>query len=309
MKWFNSFFGAMGTAGGVSWSAFGLVVTALSLGSGGIACIGVGFACSALFLSISIPVFFILYHRSKIHEALLQDRIQCALGNFLDNMRKFAGICSDNQQEAGPNRVLQISFLQFLKKKYGPVLKIPDLNNPQRQKIITGLIHEFIRFPGVRESLKPLSGFERFGNGFLGFMGTAGSVAGCSTGFLGVIALTTGFTSFPLIAILIMVAATGFGLLSAFGNVHAERDKHSKKQVCESFETFNQHYEKPEQDHVMQPPQETPVDKLEVQLFQSPCMQNDLNPARVSLSMFYSSGNDFVADEYSCSSTLASSGP
>jgi hypothetical protein len=231
----SSTFGGIGTGAGVAWPLFGIISSALSLGIGGVAAISFGCVCGVLFLAVSIPVFYILYKKSKQEQMKLNEKLNLTFSTFLN-------IMDSNSNEYGP---LHIKLIHFLKKRHPILFDNIHLTKEEKQKILKDIRKNYISCNDIDNYIPPLPASDLRNTAFLSFVAVFGSIAGCIAGLMGVfviIGVISGFGAVPLLAAFVLATAIGFGIFAAVQNTQSERENHRKIQIHKHFKKFNQDF-------------------------------------------------------------------
>lgn len=244
MHKFNSTFGGIGTGAGVAWPLFGILSSALSLGVGGTFAISLGCICGFLFLAVSIPVFYISYKRANAVELKLDQKIHLIFSGFLNSIEEFDKIFPNNGENC-PKIRLQLQFIQFLKLKNSILLTNINLHEASKQELLASLINDFIKQPNIKKDLSSLPISHLSDTAFMSFVGVFGSIAGCSAGLMGVfvtLGIISGFGALPILAAVVLSAATGLGVFAAVHNTKTEIEQNRKIQIYKSFKKFNRDF-------------------------------------------------------------------
>lgn len=260
MSLLKSVFAGIGTGSGVAWPLFGIVSSALSLGIGGTLVISVGSICCVLFLAVSIPVFYIAYKKIMQEERLLNDKLKSNLLNFIDNLhhayladkesnyhfRDYVNTWLMQEKEKGGKNNLQIKLIKGIKKFSPNFLRNYDYLSPlEKKKELALIIQHGIDWSDLNEELSSPPKNELLNTAFLSFVGVFGSVAGCSSGFVGVftaMGLITGFGAIPVLGAIILIAAVGCAAYAAAIAIESDIAKNKKTQIYKNLKAYNKNF-------------------------------------------------------------------
>ncbi|QRN04643.1 hypothetical protein GH742_12610 [Legionella sp. MW5194] len=240
----KSLFASLGTGAGVAWPLFGIVSSALSLAIGGLSVVGFGAACSLLFLIIGLPVFYISYQQEKQQQEQLEAKFVKAIQELVDNL--YAAFLLNGHSDYVkfvqgwlrkrtdfPKR-LEPLLLIMLSKMNKSGTKIPD------QQMIRFAAKHY--FAAIEMTLPAPPAKKLAQTAFLSFVGTFGSIAGCSAGMMGVISslgIMAGFGTVPLLAAVILSTSIICGIYVATHAIASETAGWKKSQVRQLLKSFN----------------------------------------------------------------------
>lgn len=249
----KSIFSAIGTGAGVAWPLFGVLSSSLSFRVGGLTTIGLGSLCSILFFTISLPVFWISFQNTKKRNKQLMNKLFLVMESILRRLQENYLERKKNNSRIGLSDF--IIYLNLLEKFYEKnnnefSLRLIQLLQDQvaltgnnqfqlNKKTIKNLVQVLVeKIPG--EDLPAKQFVSTF---FLAFAGVFGSIAGCSSGIMGLLAslgVVSGFHAMPLIGIGILIFAVVIGLAMAIKSVHAEAEAMKKKAILKNIKAFDQ---------------------------------------------------------------------
>ncbi|ASQ46566.1 hypothetical protein [Legionella clemsonensis] len=233
------FFEGLGTGAGVAWPLFGILFSTLSMGVGGAFALSLGSACSVLFLLISIPIFYFSYQKFEEEEKKLNDKLSGLIDELTVNTKKIVEEseqiisydCGEKQE-----KVIKVYFARLIS-----ITNNSQLSKKERNEEIIRTIHHFVHSTIIKSQQSITLGSLIY-QGFLGFVGAFGSVAGCSAGLMGMLAglgIISGFSAVPVLGIMILILAVGCGVYSAFTAADSFREKVSKKDLCKKIKILN----------------------------------------------------------------------
>lgn len=247
----KSLFDSIGTAAGVAWPLFGIIASTLSFIIGGVIALHVGLICCLLFLSVSIPVFYISYNTNKALNEKLQRKFSLNLINFLDafhqhylqqnSQKSFLDCLMDWASQQGEDKTIQIKFIHFIQAN-GLLNNFDGLTLNQQKACLNTIVTTYFNSRSFVNNvpIPPTSDLAK--TFFLGFVGAFGSIAGCSAGMMGLlvtIGLTTGFAAIPILGAAVLCISIGSGLISGFFAVQKEIENKAISQVYKNFKRFN----------------------------------------------------------------------
>ncbi|WED42051.1 hypothetical protein [Legionella cardiaca] len=252
MSIIRPFFEGIGTGAGVAWPLFGIISSSLSLGIGSAFALTLGLICSSIFLLVSIPVFYLAYQRFQEEEKKLNDKFLGLLKKLTLKSKQFLDECSQedllriigekSEQNIHYDHELKDdqSFSNFIACLAATCNKNNFTNLPDKEKnnIIFQALYVWMHSAEVKKSLKSVSNMNLLYAGFLGFVGVFGSIAGCSAGLMGLLGglgLLTGFSAFPLVGLIVLTLASGFGIYTAISATSSTIEKDNKNQLCKKM--------------------------------------------------------------------------
>lgn len=224
---FKSIFNGIGTGAGVAWPSFGIVFSLIGASIGGALSVTLGVITIGLFTVISALVFYLSYKR--MHEELQHNE-----SILLKNEQKLINLVGDYiytlyKEYQVSNKTIKFqeylsirakhSFLGFDKESQTVLHQIlinkhaPDSNFSDSSVLIP------IKQQRMHSYSSPF--IKGLVAAFYGFVGTFGSIAGCSAGVAGVLTgmgLFSSFAAFPIIGLSILGVAC---LLGVFAGVSA----------------------------------------------------------------------------------------
>lgn len=240
----KSLFAGLGTGAGVAWPLFGIVSSALSLALGGLTVVGFGAACSLLFLLICLPVFYFSYRQEKQQKEQSEAKFVKASQELVDNLYAVFMLRGDcnyvkfvrewlRKKDEFPKQL--VPFLSILLLKMNDAgAKIPD------EQMIQLAAKHYLAAIQARLPAPPAKKLAQ--TAFLSFVGTFGSIAGCSAGMMGVVSslgIMTGFGAIPLLAAVILGTAIICGIYAATQAMASETAEWKKTQIRQQLKSFN----------------------------------------------------------------------
>lgn len=262
----------MGTAGGVAWTTFGLVFGSIGLTVGNSALtISLGFISASVFLLVAIPVTYWSYSnfykeneelRQAIEEQenqivhylteyLLATKQEC----LLKNPQKYRNEYDKSVLiEEIRNRLLK-TMLKRPVSSSAALLLHRLFDNNQNNSILGKLMSSNAMDKSVLKKellaiyrdtvflqFEELSLFAKLKTGFIAFCAGFGSLAGCSSGSLGLLTalgIFPGFAAVPLIGWTIIGVACVFGLLLSGMSINTSIQRSKEKQLFVQIETIH----------------------------------------------------------------------
>jgi len=260
MSLLKSLFSGIGTGAGMAWPLFGIVFAILGAAIGGPVSLALGLTSIALFFAVTIPVFYLLHKEQQ----RLQSNIQLKLSH---NQLKLAHDINGYLQQIYNQYLNEHSKLNV--KEYLNTIIADDLReitqynkNSPLHLLLKNLKHhvhkmsvdakpeEFSRIAkDVATQLpKPPAPLSlTLTSGFFGFVGTFGSIAGCSAGTAGMLAglgLFTTFAAFPLVGWSILSVAALFGLIVAHHSAQSADEHYQKNELIQLTAKMRRQLEK-----------------------------------------------------------------
>ncbi|KTC75350.1 hypothetical protein Lbir_0495 [Legionella birminghamensis] len=244
MSLLKSGFAGIGTASGVAWPFFGLIVSIFVLTTGGGFALALGAVSAVLFVLVSIPVFYWTYQHFKKKEDKLAERFIKYSQEFSDQLSQLiahAQLAYQKQCETEPEfnqdfysflkRRLKekacqperdctfiLEFMAYLKQDKQQWLRILTLRGDEGKKALKKNLDEYLLLVFYSQQAKVLSASSKTEVAFTVFTGAFGSVAGFCSGFSGLLysmGLFAGFGSFPVLGLGILVFAIGVAISAA----------------------------------------------------------------------------------------------
>lgn len=262
----------MGTAGGVAWTTFGLLFGSFGLTVGNSALtISLGVISASLFLLVAIPVTYWSYCNSHkendelrhaieeqenqiVHyltEYLLAIRQECLLKNpqkYRNHYDKsvLAEDLENRLLKTRSKRPVSFTTAQFLdcllddNHKNSILGMLTDACTMDKLVLKKKLLA--IYRDSVFLQLDELSLFAKLKTGFIAFCAGFGSLAGCSSGSLGLFAalgIFPGFAAVPLVGLAIMGIACVFGLFLSGMSIDTAIQRSKEKQLFVQSEAIH----------------------------------------------------------------------
>jgi len=192
---------------------------------GGGLSVALGITSISLFFAVSIPIVYFSYQEMKINENQFQKQLE-------KNKQKLLLDIANYRQSIYKSYLIQkldIDFNSYFedivikdfndiakKGKNTPLYQILYLLHEQKNNLINyEVLFEQI---SLTEPTKPLPWYEISISSFLAFVGTFGSIAGCSAGVSGLLTgmgILSSLAAFPILGWSIIGAAVFVGIISA----------------------------------------------------------------------------------------------
>lgn len=254
----RAFFAGIGTGAGVAWPLFGITFGVLGASIGGPLSLILGGISILLFFAISIPIFYFSYteeqknelsllkqlnrNQKKLH-ARVEDYLQCIYTQYI--------------QESNPQ-----SFYDYFNRIIDKDLQeIAKINNDSSLYLLLNLLrqhHELlqnstplnvrIKFVNTADTItknipqKSIPFSNLIIPAFFGFVGTFGSVAGCSAGIAGLLTglgIFTSFAAFPILGWSILGAAVIFGVIVAIDAAEKKQEQYQTKELNDEMKKMH----------------------------------------------------------------------
>lgn len=264
MQILKSLSDGIGTAGGVAWTSFGLAFGALGLNMGtSTLAIVLGSISTGLFLLIGLPVTYWSYTNFLKENHELQHAIEeqekqivdCVIEYLLAikkecSIKNSQNYCGDYDKsvliEDMRHRLLKNISKQTLPSSATSILhqlldddhsncflrKIIEINTVDKSELKKKIISAYRKSNFFR--FEELSVFAKLKTGFIAFCAAFGSLAGCSTGSLGLLTalgIFPGFAAVPIIGWAILGIAGLFGLVVAGISINNSIQRNTEKQL------------------------------------------------------------------------------
>ncbi|CEK10071.1 hypothetical protein [Legionella hackeliae] len=252
MSIIRPFFEGIGTGAGVAWPIFGIVTSTLSLGSGGTTAVALGAFCSSLFLIVSVPIFYFSYQNYKNEENKLNNKFITRCNELYFNINQTVKnlnlSANPSAQKNTPISLCDFGIEQEKYHDFKAYLTILIMQNNYEQlleneknTVVANIVNHLVT-TATMKCQNSITSSTLIYSAFLGFVGAFGTIAGCSAGFMGLLAglgIVSGFSAAPVLGIMILILAVGCGIYSAFTSVDSIQEKISKKAVCKQINAFN----------------------------------------------------------------------
>lgn len=221
----------IGSAAGVAWPLFGIIFSILGGSIGGILSLTLGAISTGLFCLISIPIFYFSYQEMENNALQFEEQLQknqkklCAdITNYINSIyENFLNHPEEEDFSSYLKKMLNIDLYEIAKKDtHSPLYQILLIIKQQIDKKQLNLVVD--KQAIVAEIAKHTSGksipySQLLTPSFFGFVGTFGSIAGCSAGISGLltgIGVFTSFAVFPLLGWSIIGVAVICGAIIAY---------------------------------------------------------------------------------------------
>lgn len=253
----RSVLAAMGSSGGIAWSFFGIVTAAFSITAASLAAITLGAVSGGVFLLFSSIVLYVSYDHfrdaeKKIDNKLFThaDYLVSELTNYIELMHKDYKrqfICNDFKHyclsrlalppfsNTSENTKLLLSAL-LTDEKFNLQQFVDSKTDPMQRKLA---LSKALRRETKSHTMPPTTRYERFKAALFGFVGVFGAVAGCTSGFFGMllgIGVISGLSAFPPVGVAILVVALSLSIYSAVRSVQLMEETHEKKYCYKKYD-------------------------------------------------------------------------
>lgn len=227
------FFSGIGSGAGDAWPLFGLAFAIIGCTVGGVVSVGLAAGCISLFLGISAAIFYYVYKDMREKEQSFEkelDKNQQKLVKDIKNYRKSIHQNFVNQKISGD---FSTYFSQKLQQDLAEIEK-EDIDSAL-YRILTILNEQKVfTFEGIFDAIHsiavqtPVPIAQLIKEGFMSFVGTSGAIAGCSTGFLGLltgVGLFTALIAFPGLGVGVLGGALFFAAVTAAYAIYNKREE------------------------------------------------------------------------------------
>ncbi|HRD69230.1 MAG TPA: hypothetical protein PK657_03730 [Legionella sp.] len=210
MTLFKSSVNGIGTGAGVAWPLFGIVFGAIGGTIGSPVSLMLGLGSVILFFTVTLSVTYFSYKDAKNAQRETQSSIEKNQNKLVERIESYLAL-----NKNGGEPILEQIRTDF---------EIINRSNPQSavipllMAIKNNNIKDFIKDLSVKASQAPMSGSTLAIKGFFGFVGTFGSIAGCSAGVAGLLTglgLFSSFAAFPVTGFCLLSAAIFLGIVAA----------------------------------------------------------------------------------------------
>ncbi|MFC3908338.1 hypothetical protein ACFORL_04520 [Legionella dresdenensis] len=258
MAFFKPLLDAVGSGGGVAWSAFGIISATMGLASGGVLSLIFGYSAISAFLLIFFPVLILSYQAVQKQQQQLAEKIIESCQMLQIQIRDYLELCHKHFLKRSPGgnidefrtslsrkidkdlRKLRLSNKGCLADFLQQIFDRNTLNQFIHHKYNTGPLPEInIKFPADKRA--PFSTIAIAS--FFGFIGGFGAVAGGSAGISGLLmgmGLFAGFTAMPILGWSLLAAALLVAALAAFVTGY---DANSNHQMAKRHEFVKNQYQ------------------------------------------------------------------
>ncbi|WP_133137665.1 hypothetical protein [Legionella rowbothamii] len=252
MALFKSIINGVGTGAGVAWPLFGIVSSVAGTSIGGLLSFTLGGIAITLFLTTCAAVFYLSYQQSQEEQQKLQMLLKKNEQKLMEFINEYIKTIDKKYQLTDKTMSFESYLLLQLNQqlldrdndKQSPlhqsliIIKIMIERQLFKEKSILSLIEkEFVNPSSVP--------FSKAGTPmFFAFVGTFGSIAGCSAGLSGLfsgLGLFSSFAAFPLLGWGVLAMATSMGIFAA-NNAFIESQENYKNEVLnQTIKTMYQH--------------------------------------------------------------------
>ncbi|HHF0524785.1 TPA: hypothetical protein ACTUT5_003359 [Legionella anisa] len=242
MVYFKSIINGIGTGAGVAWPMFGIVFSVVGASIGGLVSFALGGVAIALFMMISTAIFYLSYQKAQEEE----QRSQTLLQKNEQKLMEFVNEYIYNIYKSYQLTAKTIPFKAFLSSQLDQQLsaiakdekKTPLYQSLKLIKILIEqqLLKEKSILPIIEQKIIQQYSVP-YSNViipiFYAFVGTFGSIAGCSAGISGLLTglgLFSSFAAFPILGWGILGFAISMGIFAA-NNAISETQETSKNEL------------------------------------------------------------------------------
>ena len=230
MQLFRSAFNGIGTGAGVAWPLFGIVFSVLGGSIGGLLSLTLGAISIGLFLAITLSIFYFSYEEMRNNALRLEEQLQKNQKKLWADINNYINSIYENFL----NQAEDHDFISYFKKMIHQDLQEiarTDINSPlyqvlliikqqaEEQQFITASDRETLFAEIAQQTPQSIPYTKLLAPTLGGFVGTFGTIAGCSAGVSGLLSgvgLFTSFAAFPLLGWSIIGIATIFGAIMAY---------------------------------------------------------------------------------------------
>jgi hypothetical protein len=252
MAFFKSIINGVGTGAGVAWPLFGIVFSVAGASVGGLLSFTLGGIAATLFLTVCAAVFYLSYEHAQEEQQKLQILLQKNEQKLIEFINEYIKTM-DKQYQLTDKKISFESYLLLQlnqqlsdrdNNKQSPlhqsliIIKIMSEQQLFKEKSILSLIEkEFVNPVSIpfSKAITPM---------FFAFVGTFGSIAGCSAGLSGLfsgLGLFSSFAAFPLLGWGVLAIAASMGIFAA-DNAFIDAQKNYKHEVLnQTVKTMYQH--------------------------------------------------------------------
>ncbi|MFT4060217.1 MAG: hypothetical protein QM652_11790 [Legionella sp.] len=210
---FKSAFNGIGSAAGVAWPFFGIVFSVIGCNVGGPVSLALGGFAVTLFVSIGLSIAYLSYQQMKHEKEQLRLQLQTREEKFTNALKTYIAKRWESYAISSKNTDFSQYLMQQIDKENSlyQVLKIYQIAQ-QRLELPPKFILKTLKSQCAQQHA-PYS--HTLIPAFFNFVGTFGSIAGCSAGVSGLlngVGLFSGFATFPVLGCTIICVAIGAGL-------------------------------------------------------------------------------------------------
>ncbi|WP_454781531.1 hypothetical protein [Legionella sp. WA2022007384] len=257
MLLFKSVLNGVGSGAGVAWPLFGIVFAILGGSIANFFSLALGVISISLFFGIGGSIFYFSYQEMQANEQLFQEQLQKNQQKLLTDIHEYIEIirryCSYTQNsECFNDAFIRILNMDLDKIRhvdaYSPLYQILSLLKNEyaaKQNIPNNTI--ILKHLAYAVSLQPVPVSKRTIPAFFTFVGTFGSIAGCSAGVSGVLTgmgIFSSFASFPLLGWGVLAFALCSGITLAYEAFIRARDDFNNKLLILTFKSMHQQLSK-----------------------------------------------------------------
>ncbi|KTC91490.1 hypothetical protein [Fluoribacter dumoffii] len=257
MIFFKSVVNAIGSGAGVAWPLFGILFALLGGSVASFFSLTFAIISIALFFMVSLPVFYFSYQEMKEHEEILQvqlfknqNKLLADIKNYIETLEQYA-----ISEKKTVNR--EELFKRILMMDLNTIAS-EDANSPLYSILLLlyeeyKLKHTLPSNPIIMDrimhtiSLAPVPLSKKIVPSFFSFVGTFGSLTGCSAGVSGLlsgIGLFSSFTVYPLLGGGILVGALILGGIMAYNSMLKAVDDYKKNLLNQSLKAMHRQLSK-----------------------------------------------------------------
>ncbi|MFJ1269308.1 hypothetical protein ACD661_12140 [Legionella lytica] len=251
MAFFRSIINGVGTGAGVAWPLYGITFSVVGASMGGLLSFTLGGLATTLFLTVSTAIFYLSYEQALEEQQKFHLLLQKNEQKLLEFIKEYITTMDKNYQLTDRKMSFESYLLLQLNQqivdkndKQSPlnqslsIIKIMIEQQLFKEKSILSLIEKEL----VKSCSIP---FSKAGPPmFFAFVGTFGSIAGCSAGLSGLLAglgLFSSFAAFPLLGWGVLATAASMGVFAA-NHALVESQKNYKNELLnQTIKTMYQH--------------------------------------------------------------------
>ncbi|MCL9684990.1 hypothetical protein [Legionella maioricensis] len=259
MRLFRAAFNGIGSAAGVAWPSFGIIFSVLGGSIGSMLPLTLGAFSIGLFVSIGISIFYLSYAEMKNNARQFEEQLKKNQNKLWADINNYVNSIYEhflNQQD-------KHDFINYFKKMIDHDLQEigrTDINSPlyqilliikkrndEQQFIITTDKRIIFAEIAQQTSQKSIPYSKLIAPSLFGFVGTFGSIAGCSAGISGLLTgmgLFTSFTAFPLLGWGIIGVALICGAIMAYNATIEVQDELQNNELNQLTKKMHQQLSK-----------------------------------------------------------------
>ncbi|HHT0592212.1 TPA: hypothetical protein ACTXXA_002197 [Legionella anisa] len=253
MVYFKSIINGIGTGGGVAWPLFGIVFSVVGTSIGSLVSFALGGVSIALFLMTSTAIFYLSYQKAQEEEQRTQTLLQKNEQKLLEFVNEYIYKIHKSYQLTAKTIPFKAFLCSHLEQQLSTIAK-DEKKTPlyQALKFIKILIEQQLLkeksiLPIIERKIIPQYSVP-YSNMivpiFYAFVGTFGSIAGCSAGISGLLTglgLFSSFAAFPILGWGILGFAISMGIFAANNAISATRETSKNELLNQTIKKMYQH--------------------------------------------------------------------